>query len=68
VLSIAFAQMTDVRIYHAGNRRPGALTYVVALPENELGREAVEDMLPMQPADVTETFADVAWVRDHYKV
>ena len=27
--------------------------------EKELGRAAVKDMLPMQPGDVTETFADV---------
>jgi UDP-glucuronate 4-epimerase len=32
---------------------------VVALLEKELGRPAVKDMLPMQPGDVTETFADV---------
>jgi Mannose-6-phosphate isomerase len=28
-------------------------------PEKELGRAAVKDMLPMQPGDVTDTFADV---------
>ena len=33
--------------------------YVVALLEKELGRAAIKDMLPMQPGDVTETFADV---------
>ena len=33
--------------------------HVVALLEKELGRTAVKDMLPMQPGDVTETFADV---------
>ena len=32
---------------------------LVALLEKELGRTAVKDMLPMQPGDVTETFADV---------
>ena len=33
--------------------------HVVALLEKELGREAVKHMLPMQPGDVLETFADV---------
>ena len=35
-------------------------SHVVAVLEKELGRTAVKDMLPMQPGDVTETFADVA--------
>ena len=33
---------------------------MVAVLEQELGRAAVREMLPMQPGDVTETFADVA--------
>ena len=33
---------------------------MVALLEQELGRAAVKEMLPMQPGDVAETFADVA--------
>ena len=32
---------------------------MVAVLERELGRAAVREMLPMQPGDVTETFADV---------
>jgi UDP-glucuronate 4-epimerase len=37
----------------------------VALLEKQLGRTAVKDMLPMQPGDVPETFADVGeLVRD----
>jgi len=47
------------RIYNVGNHHPEELTYVVALLEKQLGRVAVKDMLPMQPGDVTETFADV---------
>jgi UDP-glucuronate 4-epimerase len=47
------------RIYNVGNHRPEELTHVVALLEKELGRPAVRDMLPMQPGDVAETFADV---------
>jgi UDP-glucuronate 4-epimerase len=47
------------RIYNVGNHHPEELTHVVALLEQELGRTALKDMLPMQPGDVTETFADV---------
>jgi UDP-glucuronate 4-epimerase len=42
-----------------GNHRPEELIHVVELLEKELGRAAVKDMLPMQPGDVMETFADV---------
>jgi UDP-glucuronate 4-epimerase len=47
------------RIYNVGNQHPQELMYVVALLEKELGRKAIVDMLPMQPGDVVETFADV---------
>jgi hypothetical protein len=40
-------------------RRPEELMHVVELLEQELGRKAVKEMLPMQPGDVMETFADV---------
>ena len=47
------------RIYNVGNNHPEELSRVVALLEKELGRTAVKEMLPMQPGDVTETFADI---------
>ena len=47
------------KVYNVGNHHPEELTDVVSLLEKELGRAAVRDMLPMQPGDVTETFADV---------
>jgi UDP-glucuronate 4-epimerase len=50
---------TPARIYNVGNHHPEQLIHVVALLEKELGRAAVKDMLPMQPGDVAETFADV---------
>jgi UDP-glucuronate 4-epimerase len=46
-------------VYNVGNNHPEELTHVVSLLEKQLGRTAVEDMLPMQPGDVTDTFADV---------
>jgi UDP-glucuronate 4-epimerase len=53
------AEHAPARLYNVGNRRPEELMHLVALLEKELGRTAVKDMLPMQPGDVTETFADV---------
>jgi UDP-glucuronate 4-epimerase len=54
------AGSAPARIYNIGNQHPEDLMHVVALLEKALGRTAVKDMLPMQPGDVTETFADVA--------
>jgi UDP-glucuronate 4-epimerase len=50
---------TPARIYNVGNNRPEDLMHVVAVLEKELGRKAVKEMLPMQPGDVMETFADI---------
>ena len=47
------------RIYNVGNNRPEDLMHVVAVLEKELGRAAVAQMLPMQPGDVMETYADI---------
>lgn len=47
------------RIYNIGNHRPEELMHVVSVLETALGREAAKEMLPMQPGDVVETFADI---------
>jgi UDP-glucuronate 4-epimerase len=47
------------QIYNVGNHQPEELMHVVALLEKELGGVAIKDMLPMQPGDMSETFADV---------
>lgn len=53
------------RVYNVGNHSPEELMHVVSLLEGALGRSAIKEMLPMQPGDVPETFADVdALVRD----
>lgn len=48
------------KIYNVGNHRPEELLHVVHLLEKELGRAANKEMLPMQPGDVLETFADIS--------
>ena len=47
------------RIYNIGNNRPVELLEVVRLLEDVIGKKAKRELLPMQPGDVTETYADV---------
>ena len=47
------------RIYNVGNNKPQELLRVLDLLEQELGRKANKEMLPMQPGDVPTTYADV---------
>lgn len=47
------------KVYNVGNHHPEELMHVVGLLEHELGRTAIKELLPMQPGDVVETFADV---------
>jgi UDP-glucuronate 4-epimerase len=48
------------RIYNIGNSRPVELAAFVAALENALGRPAVRELLPLQPGDVPDTFADTS--------
>jgi UDP-glucuronate 4-epimerase len=48
------------RIYNIGNNQPVEVTEVVRLLEEALGRTAERELLPMQPGDVPETYADIA--------
>ncbi len=53
------------RLYNIGNNRPVELTRYIEVVEQALQRKAVRNLLPMQPGDVPDTFADVdALVRD----
>ncbi len=47
------------QLYNVGNHKPEDLLHVVEVLEKELGLKAVKTMLPMQPGDVPETFADI---------
>jgi UDP-glucuronate 4-epimerase len=47
------------KIYNIGNNNPEQLMHVVSLLEQEFGREAIKEMLPMQPGDVPATYADI---------
>ena len=47
------------RLYNIGNQRPVDLMKYIGLVEECLGMEAEKNMLPLQPGDVPDTWADV---------
>jgi UDP-glucuronate 4-epimerase len=47
------------RIYNIGNQKPVALLRYIEVLERCLGRSAVKNLLPMQPGDMPDTWADV---------
>jgi UDP-glucuronate 4-epimerase len=47
------------RLYNIGNNRPVELMRYIEVIEEVLGRKAVKNLLPMQPGDVPDTFADI---------
>ncbi len=48
------------RILNIGDNRPVGLMDMIGVLEKALGREARKEFLPMQPGDVTATFADIS--------
>ena len=47
------------RVYNIGNNSPVELMDYIAALEKALGRKAEMEMLPLQPGDVPDTYADV---------
>ncbi len=47
------------RVYNIGNNNPVELKDYVAALENALGKTAQKELLPLQPGDVPDTYADV---------
>ena len=52
--------MAPWRVYNIGNNNPVELMDYIAALEKALGKKAKMDMLPLQPGDVPDTYADVA--------
>ena len=48
------------RIYNLGNNKSERLMDFIALIEKTLGRKAELELLPMQPGDVKESYADIS--------
>ena len=47
-------------VYNIGDSKPVGLMDMIQTLETALGREALKIMRPMQPGDVTATYADVS--------
>lgn len=47
------------RLYNIGNNQPVELMHYIAVLEHCLGRKAEMNLLPLQPGDVPDTYADV---------
>ena len=47
------------KLYNIGNNNPVSLTRFIEILEENLGKKALRNMLPMQPGDVPITYADV---------
>jgi UDP-glucuronate 4-epimerase len=46
------------RVFNIGNSQPIKLMDFISAIENEIGREAIKEFMPMQPGDVLGTFSD----------
>jgi len=47
-------------IFNLGNHKPEGVLHLVELLEKKLGKTAVKKLLPMQPAEVPVTYADIS--------
>jgi len=47
------------RVYNIGNNKPAELIEFIEAIENELGKKAIKEFLPMQAGDVPATHADI---------
>lgn len=52
------------RLYNIGAHRPVQLMHFIELLEEKLGRTAQKNLLPMQPGDVPDTYADVTALKE----
>ncbi|EKV03821.1 nucleoside-diphosphate-sugar epimerase [Leptolyngbya sp. PCC 7375] len=55
-----FNTAAPYKVYNIGNHNPVSLMHFIEVIEKVLGQVAVKEMMPMQPGDVTTTYADVA--------
>jgi len=51
------------RLYNIGNHRSEELTHMIGLLEQACGRKAERRLLPMQPGDVRDTYADISAIQ-----
>jgi len=54
------------RLYNIGNNAPLSLITFIEILENELGKKAQKNFMPMQDGDVVSTYADVSGLIDDF--
>jgi UDP-glucuronate 4-epimerase len=59
-ISCALKHLEGYKIYNLGESNVITLKHLVNVIENETGKRAILNKLPMQPGDVTRTFADIS--------
>lgn len=52
------------RVYNIGNHRSEPLLRMIEVLEQSLGKKAERELLPMQPGDVRETYADITAIQN----
>ncbi len=55
----AASSSAPYRLYNIGNNSPVELMHYIEVLEDCLGKKATKNMLPLQPGDVPDTYADV---------
>jgi UDP-glucuronate 4-epimerase len=53
------SSLAPYKIYNIGNNQPVELMRFIEVLEAQLGKKAEKNMMPLQPGDVPETYADV---------
>jgi len=56
----------NYKIYNIGNHRSEQLSDFIATLEKHLGKTAKKELLPMQPGDVSQTYAEVSDLIEDY--
>jgi UDP-glucuronate 4-epimerase len=54
------SSIAPYKLYNIGNNAPLSLMEFIQTLENELGKEAKKNFMPMQDGDVESTYADVS--------
>ncbi|MCB0354110.1 MAG: NAD-dependent epimerase/dehydratase family protein, partial [Bdellovibrionales bacterium] len=54
------------RVYNIGNNSPVLLADFISAIEQAIGKKAIQEMKPMAPGDVVDTFADVSDLESHF--
>ena len=52
------------KVYNIGNNQPVELDFFIESIEKALGKKAIKNLLPLQPGDVQETYANVDHLMD----